>query len=987
MKKSLRLLFYGIIPLLLSPFQSLQACGFDFVGSCGSAVRFTANNVATDYFVTPCAYGTQLTPSIGTNLTSLQLTSATTVSWESCTNVLKETAIFYRAYNNPLSKGTFQKGTLSQQSFVSNPPYTTRTYGGSLSIDLLAGLLPNTTYTLEVYYQLSADSDGNGTIDVTKIADNGGLYYATTFQTGNINVNSGFPVTITPVSVACNGAATGSATVTASGGTAPYTFAWSSGATGASVTGLRAGNYSVTATDATNAKGIKSFSITEPSAVIVTLATTSAGCGVANGAITSSAGGGTSPYTYLWSNAATTANITGLAATAFTLTVTDSKGCKGNATAIVAENCGNNNSYCASASLAPWSEWIARVQVNTLDNVSEKSRPDRYAVGYSDWKDKVTTLSRSISYPLTVTPGLSYAGAITNLYCRAWIDFNKNGIFEDTEKVFEKNATSAAVTGPIAIPATALLGTTAMRIGLKKDAYPTACESFAAGEVEDYSIIIATGGVDPCLTDVTPPILSACPASQSLTTTTTCAAATWTAPTASDNCTAAPSVTSTQASGFCFLIGSNTVVYTATDARNNTTTCSFSIVVSAANACATDVIPPVLTACPANISLTTAATCIAATWTAPTATDNCTATPSVTSTRASGFCFPLGTNAVVYTATDARNNTATCSFNVVVTVAAGCATDAIPPVLSACPANMSLTTTTTCAIATWIPPTATDNCTATPSVTGTRASGFCFPVGTNAVVYTASDARNNTATCSFNVVVSTVVAGTADLGLTLTSPNLTYTAFSNISFNLTVKNNTATAFTNAVIEFKFPTGTVNGGTVVVSSGAWVEWCIGGIQCYQWTLPALAGNATATLNLPLYALNPGTPIVGTAKLLNSTPLDGVTGNNTASATINLPAPIVPLAVAKPSQRIPIVIQRISPNPTEGDVFIDVESIADREIDFYFSNAMGSVVKSETRKVEKGANHLLFDVWNLPQGVFFVTPSTSLGRNNPTKFVKL
>lgn len=77
--------------------------------------------------------------------------------------------------------------------------------------------------------------------------------------------------------------------------------------------------------------------------------------------------------------------------------------------------------------------------------------------------------------------------------------------------------------------------------------------------------------------------------------------------------------------------------------------------------------PPVLTACPANISLTTAGTSATATWTAPTATDACPGIVLVTTTNAIGSSFPLGTTTVTYTAKDAANNMSTCSFTVTVT--------------------------------------------------------------------------------------------------------------------------------------------------------------------------------------------------------------------------------------------------------------------------------------------------------------------------------
>ena len=70
-------------------------------------------------------------------------------------------------------------------------------------------------------------------------------------------------------------------------------------------------------------------------------------------------------------------------------------------------NVQSQNVYCASKSNAPWSEWIANVQLANLNNITSKARDDRYVVGYSDWTDKTATVAKGQSYPLSITPGLS----------------------------------------------------------------------------------------------------------------------------------------------------------------------------------------------------------------------------------------------------------------------------------------------------------------------------------------------------------------------------------------------------------------------------------------------------------------------------------------------------------------------------------------------------------------------------------------------------
>jgi hypothetical protein len=665
-----QLALFVLAALFVTP--KALACGYDFVGSCATNARFSVNGTPNEYFVSPCSYGVAYPTSLGSNITALQLTSGTTRTWESCLNNVKESAIFYRVFKDANNKGAFLRADLTTLSTLNAPPYRTKTYSGNLNIDLINGLLPNTAYTLELYIQVGIDTDENGTVDATKLADNAGTFYKTTFTTGNINVSS-FPTTVTTTAATCSNASNGSAVVTTQGGTAPFTYAWSVAGTTNTINNLAAGNYSVTITDATGAVSAKGFTINAPAPVAVSLATTNAGCGLTNGVIAATVSGGTPPYNYTWSNGTITSTISNLTLGNYNLTVTDSKSCMGTASAVVSENCGSTGNYCNSNAQAPWTEWLARVQFANIDNVSSKTRSDRYALGYSDFKDVAGNVTKGQTYVMTVTPGLSYPSYQTDMYYRVWIDFNKDGVFNDTEKVFEKNAISTAVTNPVLIPSTALSGSTIMRVIGKKGAYPTACEVFAAGEVEDYTLIVATG-TSSCTNDTTPPVfVTNCPTNITLVTAATTAVATWTAPTAIDNCTASPTITSNFTSGQSFPVGATTVTYTARDAANNAVTCSFTVTVSntTTNPCDTDRIAPVFAGCPANINVQTTTTTAIANWATPTATDNCPGTPSVSSNFSSGAAFPLGATQVTYTATDAKNNIGTCRFTVTVTQQTG----------------------------------------------------------------------------------------------------------------------------------------------------------------------------------------------------------------------------------------------------------------------------------------------------------------------------
>ena len=193
-------------------------------------------------------------------------------------------------------------------------------------------------------------------------------------------------VTATPIAASCFGTNTGSAIAIGSGGTAPYTYLWSNGSTGNSVTGLAAGNYTVATTSANGCTASASFTITQPTQLSATTAFTATTCAGAGGGASLTASGGTSPYTYLWSNGATSTAISNLSAGTYTVVVTDIRGCTVNASATVTQpaavvlatsttlaTCGNSNGTAtvnASSAPAPYTySWnTTPVQTTAIAN-------------------------------------------------------------------------------------------------------------------------------------------------------------------------------------------------------------------------------------------------------------------------------------------------------------------------------------------------------------------------------------------------------------------------------------------------------------------------------------------------------------------------------------------------------------------------------------------------------------------------------------------
>lgn len=146
----------------------------------------------------------------------------------------------------------------------------------------------------------------------------------------NIVVSGPVVATSSSSGVGCFGGNDGSATAIPTGGTAPYTYAWSPmGGTNAAITGVIAGTYTCTIADVYGCSTILTLTITEPPAITSVTSFTSTSCfGDADGAIDLTVNGGTPGYTFDWNAGTyTTEDISGLSAGNYNVTITDMNGC------------------------------------------------------------------------------------------------------------------------------------------------------------------------------------------------------------------------------------------------------------------------------------------------------------------------------------------------------------------------------------------------------------------------------------------------------------------------------------------------------------------------------------------------------------------------------------------------------------------------------------------------------------------------------------
>ncbi|MBI4646927.1 MAG: hypothetical protein HY738_10130, partial [Bacteroidia bacterium] len=205
---------------------------------------------------------------------------------------------------------------------------------GSADLTVLGGTIPYSFIWSNGETTEDLDSLSGGTYTVTVTDFNGCTVTATVV----INEPGVLTAFITGTNIDCNGDSTGAADLTVSGGVIPYTYLWSNGATTEDISGLPAGVYTVTVTDANSISVTASVTITEPALLTASVAVNDVNCfGGNDGSADLSVAGGTPAYTYFWSDASTDQNLYNLTAGIYDVTITDANLCTTTASVTITE--------------------------------------------------------------------------------------------------------------------------------------------------------------------------------------------------------------------------------------------------------------------------------------------------------------------------------------------------------------------------------------------------------------------------------------------------------------------------------------------------------------------------------------------------------------------------------------------------------------------------------------------------------------------------
>lgn len=165
--------------------------------------------------------------------------------------------------------------------------------------------------------------------------------------------------------VLCNGQNTGAAYIWVSGGTGIYTYLWSNGAMTQDLENAPEGSYNVLVSSGACSASLN-LTINEPTILAANLVSVNdVSCnGGTNGLVDVSVSGGTTPYTYLWSNGDTIEDLSGVGAGIYTLTVTDDNGCDVVISQSITENTLLSGTISSTDALCFDEEGTANVSVN-----------------------------------------------------------------------------------------------------------------------------------------------------------------------------------------------------------------------------------------------------------------------------------------------------------------------------------------------------------------------------------------------------------------------------------------------------------------------------------------------------------------------------------------------------------------------------------------------------------------------------------------------
>jgi hypothetical protein len=285
-----------------------------------------------------------------TNTTTAQLTWSYTYTGNNALVLVPDTVVLL-LNNTPLEPGDYIGVFFYDDSSILQCGGYHEYNGAVLAITVWGNDLTNSVKdgfdTNEIYNFKIWDSSADAEFDADPT-----YWINSTFNSGFYTINgysciktlmSNSYLSADMTAVSCYGLSDGAIDLTIFFGQAPYTIAWSTGASTEDIAGIPAGSYSVTVTDALSVVETLSMSVTEPNELVSNILVNEANAFQCEAYAEAYGAGGSTPYIYLWNdpNVQATALAEHLCPGTYEVQVSDANGCTTISSALIQQNSGN----------------------------------------------------------------------------------------------------------------------------------------------------------------------------------------------------------------------------------------------------------------------------------------------------------------------------------------------------------------------------------------------------------------------------------------------------------------------------------------------------------------------------------------------------------------------------------------------------------------------------------------------------------------------